>query len=191
LAGEAPSGELKECLERSRVNALRLKKLISELYKSTKIATGDIILEKTTFEFDQIVEEAFHSIFQVFPLHNVVKSGSANVNVFADKDKLVRVLTNFLTNAIKYSDGKGAIKVETRQEANCVTVSVTDNGRGIPEKELPYVFNRFFRAQKTKAMEGLGLGLFLSHRIIEAHKGQIWATSLEGSGSTFSFSLPL
>ena len=191
LTDEYPSGELKDCLQRSKTNVLRLKKLISELYQSTKIATGDILLEKTTFEFDQIVEEAFHTLFQVFPLHNITKSGSASVKVFADKDKLVRVLINFLTNAIKYSDGKGPIKVETKEESNCVSVSVTDHGRGIPEKELPYVFNRFFRAERTKAMEGLGLGLFLSHSIIEAHKGQIWATSMEGNGSTFSFSLPL
>ena len=72
-----------------------------------------------------------------------------------------------------------------------MVVAVVDKGKGIPAKELPYIFNRFYRAERTRSLEGLGIGLFLCRQIIEAHKGRTWVESAEGKGSAFYFSLPL
>ena len=71
-----------------------------------------------------------------------------------------------------------------------ITVSVKDKGLGISPKQLPYIFDRFFRAEKTKNLEGIGLGLFLCRQIISAHRGKVWAKSEEGKGSVFYFSIP-
>lgn len=191
LIKDSGSGELNGCIERSQTNVHRLKKLIGELYLATKLATGNIALEKTVFDFDQMVDETISSIQLVFPLATITKQGASHITISADKDKLNRVLTNYLTNAIKYSNGNAEIEVGIKKEEHSVIVSVTDHGRGIAEKDLPYIFNRYYRAEKTRSLEGLGIGLFLSAQIIEAHQGRTWATSVEGKGSTFFFSLPI
>ena len=103
----------------------------------------------------------------------------------------MQVLNNYLSNAVKYSGENKHISVDTVVGDGYVTVAVTDQGKGIPVKELPFIFNRFYRAQKTRSLEGLGIGLFLCRQIIEAHKGRTWVESVEGKGSTFYFSLPI
>jgi PAS domain S-box-containing protein len=183
--------EFREFIDRSRNNVQRLKKLINELYKSTKLISGNFDPESSLFDFDHMIEESIYSIRQVYPLFTVVKHEGTGIQLFADRDKLIQVMTNYLTNAIKYSDGNTRIEVNTKVENGFVTVSVRDHGRGIPAKDLPYIFNRFFRAEKTKSLEGLGLGLFLSRQIVAAHQGRTWVESEEGKGSTFYFCVPL
>jgi signal transduction histidine kinase len=100
------------------------------------------------------------------------------------------VITNFLSNGIKYSNGKTDIIINVSHEDDLVTVSVKDEGFGIPKNQIPFLFERFFRVQKTRNIEGIGLGLYLCQQIILAHKGAIWAESEEGKGSTFYFTIP-
>ncbi len=183
--------EFRGFIERTRNNSQRLKKLINELYKSTKLISGNFDPEGGLFDFDEMIDETIESVRQVYSHYTIVKKGSTGITLFADRDKLIQVLTNYLTNAIKYSDGNVRIGVETRLEDNWVIVSVRDYGKGIPAKDLPYIFNRFFRAEKTKNLEGLGLGLFLSRQIIEAHNGRTWVESEEGVGYTLYFSIHL
>ena len=138
-----------------------------------------------------MIDECIQSIRQLHPGFSIVKNGGNNVTLFADRDKLIQVVTNYLTNAVKYSDGNPTIDLDIKLDGAEVVVSVRDYGKGIPTKDLPYIFNRFYRAEKTKGLEGLGLGLFLSRQIVEAHNGRTWVESREGEGSTFFFSLPL
>jgi signal transduction histidine kinase len=138
-----------------------------------------------------MVDEAIESVRLLFPSCIIVKKGASHIRITADKDKLIRVLTNYLTNAIKYSQGNAAIEVAIRTDERSVITAVTDHGRGIAEKDLPYIFNRYYRVEKTKGVEGLGIGLFLSSQIITAHQGRVWAISTEGKGSTFYFSIPM
>ncbi|HEY4285910.1 MAG TPA: ATP-binding protein [Puia sp.] len=191
LTKEELSDDLRGCIERSQSNVLRLKKLIGELYRATKSATGNIMLEKSVFAFDQMVDETIQSIRLLFPTSVITKKGMAPISLTADRDKIIGVLTNYLTNAVKYSGDPAEIEVAIRAEEHSVILSVTDHGQGIAEKDLPFIFSRYYRAEKTKTMEGLGIGLFLSAQIIEAHQGRVWVTSTEGKGSTFYFSLPL
>jgi PAS domain S-box-containing protein len=183
--------EFKGFIDRAKNNGQRLKKLINELYKSTKLISGNFDPESTLFDFEEMIQEAIISARQIYPHYNIVKKGNTGATLFADRDKLMQVVTNYLTNAIKYSDGDINVEVETNLEENSVILCVKDFGRGIPARDLPYIFNRFFRAEKTKNLEGLGLGLFLSRQIIEAHNGRTWVDSTEGNGSCFYFSLPL
>ncbi|HEY4063662.1 MAG TPA: PAS domain-containing sensor histidine kinase [Puia sp.] len=183
--------EFQHFIDRARNNGQRLKKLINELYKSTKLISGNFDPDNAPFSFEDMIDEAIQSARQVYPHYNIVKIGNAPVTLFADRDKLMQVVTNYLTNAIKYSDDNINVEVETSLKDNSVVLAVKDYGRGIPKKDLPYIFNRFFRAEKTKDLEGLGLGLFLSRQIIQAHNGHTWVESEEGKGSCFYFSLPL
>jgi signal transduction histidine kinase len=113
-----------------------------------------------------------------------------------DQDRLVQVVTNILTNAIKFTPPSGSIHVSARREAGPpprVTVSVTDTGKGIPEEDLKIIFDKFQRSgdHLTSAVEGTGLGLAIAREIVEFHGGKIWAESSHGKGTTFSFTLPL
>ncbi len=177
-------------IARTKRNAERLRKLVNELYKSTKLISGNYDLQGEVFAFDELVEETIEAIRQAYPSYRIELRGKAELTLSADKDKLMQVLTNYLTNAVKYSGGNTHIEVAVVVRDGVLVVAVTDRGKGIPAKELPFVFNRFYRAEKTRNLEGLGIGLFLSRQIVEAHQGRTWVESTEGEGSTFYFSLP-
>ncbi|TWT16624.1 cell wall metabolism sensor histidine kinase VicK [Streptococcus sp. sy010] len=109
-----------------------------------------------------------------------------------DTDKMTQVLDNLLNNAIKYSPDGGQIIVTMATSENRLMLSITDQGLGIPKKDLPLIFDRFYRVDKarSRAQGGTGLGLSIAKEIIKQHKGFIWAKSQEGKGSTFNIILP-
>ena len=109
-----------------------------------------------------------------------------------DTDKMMQVIDNIMNNAIKYSPDGGVITVRLLQSNNHVILSISDQGLGIPRKDLNKIFDRFYRVDKARSRKqgGTGLGLAISKEIVEAHKGKIWADSTEGKGSTFYISLP-
>jgi len=191
LLKEKQLEEFREFLRRTRTNALRLKKLINELYKSARLISGNFDPERSVFILEEVIDEAIESVRQVHSQRKISKKGNAQVSLFADREKLIQVVVNYLTNAAKYSDENYNIEVCSLLEGDSVIVSVRDYGKGIPAKDIPYIFNRFYRAQKTKNLEGLGLGLFLSKQIVNAHGGRAWVESEEGKGSTFYFSVLL
>jgi len=111
--------------------------------------------------------------------------------VLADGDRLHRIVTNLLSNALKYSDAGTPVLVRATRQENAVVVSVSDVGRGIAATDLPHLFERFYRSQGERRAEGIGLGLYIARLLVEAHDGRIWADSTPDHGSTFSFSLPI
>ncbi|OQY59425.1 MAG: hypothetical protein B6245_06785 [Desulfobacteraceae bacterium 4572_88] len=114
--------------------------------------------------------------------------------VMGDSKQLPQVLLNILGNAVKFSppDSKVVVRLESAQDRNKLNFSVSDNGPGIPEEEQSFIFNKYYRAKGVREhMDGVGLGLSISKRIIEAHGGSVWVTSRMGEGSTFGFSLPI
>ncbi|MDN3656911.1 PAS domain-containing sensor histidine kinase [Ferruginibacter paludis] len=185
------AGTIKELLERSKKNVLRLNRMINELYNSTKINAGHFELEKTEFYFTDMISEAVETVQMLHPDYKIAVDNSAGTVVTADRYRLVQVVTNYLGNSIKYAGGKKDIRISITIQNNFVEVAVKDQGIGIAKAHLPFIFDRFFRAEKTMNLEGIGLGLFLCKQIIHAHNGHVWAESEEGDGSTFYFSIPL
>lgn len=109
-----------------------------------------------------------------------------------DQDKITQVIDNIMNNAIKYSPDGGSVTCRLMETHNSVVLSVTDEGMGIPPKDLNHIFERFYRVDKARArsMGGTGLGLAISREVLGVHGGRIWATSVENKGSTFFISLP-
>ncbi|MES2647564.1 MAG: PAS domain-containing sensor histidine kinase [Bacteroidota bacterium] len=183
--------EMVEMLERSKNNVMRLNKMIAELYDATKANAGNLRLDIELFNFRDMINEAVDTVKGLQPFYNIIINGDGNIITAGDKYRLIQVVVNFLSNGIKYSNGNKVVLLEIQPGKDHVTVSVKDEGLGISPNQLPYIFERFFRAEKTKNLEGIGLGLYLCRQIIYAHKGKIWAESVEGKGSTFYFSIPL
>jgi signal transduction histidine kinase len=178
-------------LQRNQNNLQRLNKMIAELYNATKINSGNIVLDKASYHFGEMVQEATETIHLLQPDYNITVTGDGNFIAEGDRYRMMEVVTNYLNNGIKYSAGSTEVVLNIEQHTEKVTVSVKDKGLGISASQLPYIFERFFRAEKTKNLEGLGLGLYLCQRIIQAHGGKVWAESEEGKGSVFYFSVPL
>jgi histidine kinase len=115
--------------------------------------------------------------------------------VLADEDRAVQVLTNLAGNALQYTPEAGRVTIAAQRMNNEVQISVRDTGVGIPSEHLPHIFDRFYRADKSRSRRsggGSGIGLTIARALVEAHGGRIWAASTgEGSGSTFTFTLPI
>ena len=109
----------------------------------------------------------------------------------ADKNRLRQVLANLLDNAIKYTDPGGKVELEARCENGEALLSVKDTGTGIDQDELPKIWDRLYRSDKTRARKGIGLGLSLVRAIVRAHGGRVEATSSPGEGSVFTLHFPL
>ncbi|HEY3416986.1 MAG TPA: PAS domain S-box protein, partial [Armatimonadota bacterium] len=109
--------------------------------------------------------------------------------VLADYNRLDRIATNLLSNALKYSDPDTPVLVRARRTDGEVEISVTDQGKGIAPEDLPHLFERFYRAEMEPRAEGIGLGLYITRALVEAHGGRIWAESALDKGSTFYFTL--
>ena len=108
-----------------------------------------------------------------------------------DSDRIERVLMNLVHNAIKFTDPGGRVTIKAALQGREILVSVQDTGHGIAQEDLPRIFERFYKADRSRSSEGSGLGLSISKHIITAHGGRIWAESEAGKGSTFYFTLPL
>ncbi len=120
----------------------------------------------------------------------IVQTNPEPILAEIDHDRVLQVLSNLTGNALKFAPNGGIIKLSAQKKANEVEISVTDSGPGIPEQKKAQIFDRFSQL-RTNDRRGLGLGLFISKWMVEAHKGRIWVTSEPGKGSTFTFTLPI
>jgi signal transduction histidine kinase len=171
----------------------RLTRLMSELLDLSKIEAGMLVLNKETFNLNELVIETVQDILYTNSKHNINIFHDFECHIDGDKDRIGQVLINFLTNAIKYSPNADKVEVWIRQsERNCVSVSVRDFGIGIDEKDHEKIFERFYRAggKEEQTFPGFGIGLFIAKEIIQRHGGTIGLISEKGIGSVFTFTLP-
>lgn len=176
----------------SKTNSLI--QLINELLDVSRIQSGNLPLEVQEFDLVQLVREAVVSTELTSADFTIrTELPVVPVPVSGDRQRIEQVIANLLQNAVKYSRDQKEIEVRMDLQGNEVITSVRDYGVGIPKDQLGNVFNRFFRATNvsTTNYSGLGLGLFISHSIIERHGGRMWVESEEDQGSTFHFALPL
>lgn len=171
----------------------RLTNLIGDLLDVTKINSGRILFNKVWFDFNQAVEECVQDLQHTTNKHILVMDFKETGKVYSDKERIGQVMTNLISNAVKYSPHSNRIIISTEREGNMVTVCVEDFGIGIPEDKKDKVFEQFYRVSGSKqhTFPGLGLGLYISNEIIRREGGRMWVNSIEGKGSTFCFSLPV
>lgn len=169
----------------------KLTGLIVDLLDVTKIDKGELIFEQHEFDFNELVKEIAEEMQRTTHTHSIQLELSPCERIEGDKNRIGQVITNFISNAIKYSPDANEVILSTACENNIVKLSVRDFGIGIREEEQSRIFRRFFRAtSKTNyTFPGLGLGLYISAEIIKRHGGRIYFESTEGSGSTFCFEI--
>lgn len=170
-----------------------LTRLVADLLDISKIQAGKVAFTEEACDVDALVREVVENVQRTSPKYRILIEGTLTQEIVADKERLGQVLINLLTNAIKYSPQVEKVVVRLSQTQEQITVSVQDFGIGISKQHQEKIFERFHRvsSEKNKTYPGLGIGLYISHEIIQRHGGKMWVESAEGKGSTFSFSLPL
>ncbi|WP_294297508.1 ATP-binding protein [uncultured Chryseobacterium sp.] len=171
----------------------RMEALINGFLEVARLGEGKIRLNRLEFDMADLVRIAEEESLATITSHQVVFAPVEFTPVEADKDKIEQVLVNFINNAVKYSPEGSTINVACVTKNNMAYVSVTDKGMGIPEKDQPFIFDRFYRVESEdmKNKKGFGIGLYICKEIIERHNGQIGLESIEGQGSTFWFTIPV
>lgn len=172
-------------------NAKRLQTISKNLLDLSRIENHSMNLNIETFDLCTLVadtvDDIIPSLTKSYQNIQIIKPAS-HVFVNADKDRITQVICNLLANSVKFTaNGTISITVEKRSKQGDVLVSVKDGGSGISQQVLPRLFSKFVSASP----QGLGLGLFITKNIVEAHRGHIWAqNNLDGNGATFRFTLP-
>jgi len=177
-----------------REHSERLEKLVDDLLSLSSLESKEIPLEKSEYDLKRQADEII-SIFSAqakkknISIKNELKEG---LKVKADKNKIDQVFTNLIDNAVKFNRENGCINVLSEERAGGKKVIIKDSGTGIPEKDIPRIFERFYRVDKarSRSLGGTGLGLSIVKHIVELHGGSVGVESVEGMGSGFWFILP-
>jgi len=170
----------------------RMDAMIQDLVDSVRIEVGQLRLEKRPVELRAFVSDLLQRAKAAIDVGRVKVDIPVGLPlVDADPDRLERILINLLTNALKYSPLESEVLIDAKKTNKEVTISVTDRGVGISPEDLPHIFERFYQPKAGRRVEGLGLGLYITKRLVEAHKGRIWVKSELGKGSVFHFTLPI
>lgn len=190
------SSALKRVRENTEViitSARRMSAMIQDLIESARLESGQLKLNRESLDLGAALlelEERLTGSLGGERLHVIVPAGLPRVS--ADPALLERILTNLLTNALKYSPPGSVVTVTLVQHEGEIVTSIVDHGPGIPPSDLPHLFQKYSQiGPRRERGGGLGLGLHITKRLVEAHGGRIWVESQVGSGSTFSFSLPI
>ncbi|MEW6094774.1 MAG: ATP-binding protein [Chloroflexota bacterium] len=177
-------------------NAMRLKEIIDSVANMDNVQSGTASIRRKSVSIKRVVEEVCDSFSEEAGKKGVALRadiGEGNLLVEGDPVKINLALGNLVKNAITFTDTNGQIVIVAEQIPGYVKVSVVDDGIGIPLKDLPHIFERFYQVEShlTRKHGGMGLGLSVSKVMIEMHGGRIWVESVEGKGSNFTFLLPL
>lgn len=165
--------------------------LVNRLFDINAIKKGEVHLQKGDFDLILLITDAVRYFENQLPQKFVLTFSQPTLFINADKNRILQVLTNLISNASKYAPLTDKIEINVSQKDKDVIVSVKDYGRGISEADSKKIFNRFYRVQGDTKTIGLGLGLYICKDIIEAHNGTLNVQSELGVATIFSFSLPL
>jgi two-component system phosphate regulon sensor histidine kinase PhoR len=183
-------------LERAEKGVERLVYIVEDLDMISKLEMGDVNLELSKFNIVDLVQSVFDLLEMVADKKNIIlmfdRKYNKAINVFADQEKIQQVLSNLIMNSIKYGKENGTTEVTIEDLVDDkIIVRIRDNGEGIEKQNIPRLFERFFRVDKSGARSegGSGLGLSIVKHIIEAHGEKIYVESEFGIGSEFSFTL--
>lgn len=195
LNPNATDDDVKEAVEIINKQSLKMRKLLSELLGLARSDNNRTVLEKESFDLVELTEMIIDEEYSISQSKNISIRllTKESVEVFADRTGIMRVLINFINNAIKYGKEGGFVEISVeRVGENGARCKVRDNGIGISENDLPKIWDRFFRVDASRTDDGhssTGLGLPMAKSIIEAHKGTVKAESVLGEGSVFEFTI--
>ena len=168
----------------------KITALIDDLLNVNNLKEGQLSLQKTRFRLGGVIDECCLHVTSE-GLFNIKTGGDLDVEVEADSERVQQVIINLVNNAMKYAYANKEIEINVLQMTGEVKVSVTDHGPGIEKEKIPYLFDRFYRADSSSGQySGLGLGLYIAAEIIKRHQGEIGVESELGQGTTFWFTLP-
>ena len=177
-----------------------MRRMITDLLNLSRMDQNRLGLEKEFINMNELVVHIvsrFEMVLQSEPYRDknyriLTDITQRDLWVELDQDKITQVLDNIINNAIKYSPDGGRIIVRLMETHTDIIVSVSDEGLGIARKDIPHLFDRFYRVDKarSRAMGGSGLGLAIAQEVVQLHGGKIWVNSIENKGSTFFVSLP-
>lgn len=187
------SAEQDELVRTIEHHTSRLESLVTDLLEITKLEAGQIILTKQPTDLRQIASRVVNALRpltdrkeQTVRLH----MSDAVSPVEVDRRRIEQVLTNILSNAIKFTPKRGHINIHLTEIPEGLQVCIADDGPGIAEPDQARIFDRFFVVTDGRGLSGVGLGLYIARQMIELHGGRIWVKSRTGEGSTFCFSVP-
>jgi signal transduction histidine kinase len=185
-------------LEQSQSEIARMSGLIDDLFELAQLDTGHLEINCAYNSLSDLISDTLQGFSARAQAKEIALTGSVSPEVdpvWMAPDKISRVLHNLLENAIRYTLPGGGIQLNAEVQEGAVLVTVKDTGEGIPPADLPYIFDRFFRGEKSRSREGYagrgaGLGLAIAKGLVEAHGGRVSVHSQLGQGTEMSFALP-
>ena len=192
--GLEDKGNSRQFLKIIQEHTERLNSLINDLLDLSCIESKELVLHKQSINLRVLAQRVLSGFDSGAKKKSIllVNELDEKLNLTVDEDRIEQVFTNLIDNAVKFNRDKGLVKIYSRDEGDKVKIVVEDTGAGIPAKDLPRIFERFYRVDKARSRElgGTGLGLSIVKHIIELHSGSVGVESLEGAGSKFWFVLP-
>jgi len=192
LNRERTAPEYRETVETCQRAAQRMRRLIESLLALARLDAGQEVLKRLRFDFSKTVSDCVDMVKPMAGERGAkIFTELSPVEITGDSERLAQVVTNLLTNAIQYNLPDGEVRVKLESQNGLAVLTVSDTGAGISAEDLPRVFERFYRADKSRSTGGNGLGLAISKAIVEAHGGTIDVASEENVGTTFTVRLPI
>lgn len=181
----------KHVLDQSLKQVKKMTTMINGFLNITRLEAGKIHIDKIWFNMVLLFKEIEQEMLFMINTHQLVFEPPPTIFINADRDKISHVVTNFISNAVKYSKAGTTVTVFCTVAEGHVTVGVKDQGIGIHSQDREHLFERYYRARSSNHISGFGIGLYLSAEIIRHHDGRIWVESELGNGACFYFTLPL
>ncbi len=174
----------------------RMVTMVKDLLVLSRMDSSQVFWDRAEVALYDIAVEAVDQLKHKvrFKIPRIeVNINPCDLQIYADRDKVMRVFSNLLNNAIRYTDQDGEVRISSEVEGQFAVIAISDTGSGIPEDELPRVFERFYRVEKTRSRDfgGTGLGLSIARKVVEGHGGSIWIESQVEVGTKVLFTLPL
>jgi len=178
-------------LDKAHSQIRKMTTMINGFLNVSRLESGKLLIEKTNFNLDELLKETIEETYVSQSSHQIILNPTCEVNINADRNKIGNVISNLISNGLKYSDNGTSIEITCKLYDTEVEIQIKDEGIGIKPEDIDKLFERYYRVQGNHTISGFGIGLYLSAEIIERHGGRIWAESEEGKGSVFYFTLPL
>ena len=180
-------------MEKANIQVKKMTNMINGFLNISRLESGKLLVHKQEFALVELLEEMIEDARISLSSHIIDFMAAGKITLNADRDKIGSVISNLISNAVKYSPSGKTISIRCTKEDGSVVVSVSDEGTGIKPDDLEKIFDRYYRVDTnyTRHIAGFGIGLYLSSEIIKVHGGRIWAESEPGVGSAFYFSLPV